>query len=158
VGPSASEEILASFEKEHAIVLPPAFREFLLHVGNGGAGPPAYGLLRLGEVPTDMPPDQAAIWRDLPIVTQPFPFTRTWVWEDGDTSPEGNEEQVEHGSICLGNDGCAMYWHLVVTGPERGNVWLLTGEGIQPTTPRRDFLRWYEDWLDGRTNWWADPE
>ena len=105
-----------------------------------------------------MPPGEAALWRDLPRVTAPFPFTRTWVWEDGDTSTEGNQEQVEYGSICLGNDGCGMYWHLVVTGPERGNVWLLAGEGIQPTTPKRDFLRWYEDWLDGTTDWWGGPE
>jgi hypothetical protein len=48
-----------------------------------------------------------------------------------------------------------MYWHLIVAGPERGNVWTLSSEGIQPTAPKRDFLTWYEDWLDGKGSWYA---
>lgn len=42
-----------------------------------------------------------------------------------------------------------MDWHLIVTGPERGHMWWVCGEGIAPTDPKMDFLRWYEDWLDG---------
>lgn len=42
-----------------------------------------------------------------------------------------------------------MDWHLIVTGPERGHVWWVCGKGIAPTDPKMDFLRWYEDWLDG---------
>ena len=48
-----------------------------------------------------------------------------------------------------------MYWFVIVTGPERGNVWMICGEGIQPTAPKRDFLQWYEEWLDGVREWWA---
>jgi hypothetical protein len=48
-----------------------------------------------------------------------------------------------------------MYWCVIVTGPERGNVWMISDEGIQPTAPKRDFLQWYEDWLDGVRDWWA---
>jgi hypothetical protein len=35
-------------------------------------------------------------------------------------------------------------------------MWHLTGEGIQPCAPPRDFLSWYEYWLDGHSDWWAD--
>jgi hypothetical protein len=157
-GPPLGEETVAAFERRHGIGLPDAYREFLLRVGDGGGGPPEYGLMRLGEVPKDMLPQEAATWRSLPKVTEPFPFTQAWVWEDGDTSPEGTGDEVSCGSLCLGTDGCAMYWHLVVSGPERGHVWMLCGEGIQPTVPKRDFLRWYEDWLDGVQDWWAIPE
>jgi len=47
-----------------------------------------------------------------------------------------------------------MDWHLIVKGPETGNIWWICGEGIQPTAPKRSFLRWFEDWLDGVRDWW----
>ncbi len=38
----------------------------------------------------------------------------------------------DHGSIVLGTDGCGMYWHLIVTGEHRGQVWSIGGVGAQP--------------------------
>lgn len=105
-----------------------------------------------------MPPEQAREWAELPNVRKPFPFTRFWVWEDGQESSEGTDSHVTFGSIYIGNDGCGAYWHLIITGPERGNVWMLCGEGIQPTCPKRDFLTWYEDWLDGKDSFYGWPE
>ena len=64
-------------------------------------------------------------------------------------------EQARHGCIFLGTDGCGMDWILIVNGPERGNVWMVCGEGVLPTVPKRDFLTWYEDWLVGVDNWFA---
>lgn len=154
LGPCLTEQEIWSFESRHGITLPAGYRQFLLHVGDGGPGPPDYGLMRLGEI-TDLTEEEVPIWGDLPHVGKPFPFTRHWVWEGGDESEEGTEGQVDYGSIYLGTDGCAMNWHLIVTGPERGNVWMICGEGICPTDPKRDFLRWFEDWLDGVQDWWA---
>ncbi len=52
------------------------------------------------------------------------PLTEMWAWEDDDgpyEDPEAAIDQVHnHGSIVLGTDGCAVNWHLVVTGPHRG--------------------------------------
>lgn len=144
-----------AYEKRHGIQLPSAYRDFLIHVGNGGKGPPEYGVVPLGHIPTDMATDENAAWLSLPDVGKVFPFTKTWVWENGERSTEGTDAQVGFGSICLGTDGCGMYWHIIITGPERGHVWMLCGEGIQPTNPKRDFLQWYEDWLDGATDWWG---
>jgi hypothetical protein len=47
-----------------------------------------------------------------------------------------------------------MNWHLIVTGPDRGSIWWITGEGMQHTFPKRDFLTWYIDWLEGVESWW----
>jgi hypothetical protein len=150
-----SEEATTSFERRCGISLPEGYRTFLRTVGNGGPGPPAYGWAGLGEAGGQTSDEQLRVWSELHRVNKPFPFTQAWVWEDGDASSEGSREQVQNGSIYLGNDGCGQYWFLVVSGPERGNVWLLADVGVTPTLPKRDFLQWYEDWLDGVENWWA---
>jgi hypothetical protein len=31
---------------------------------------------------------------------------------------------------------------------------MLADVGITPTAPKRDFLQWFEDWLDGVREWW----
>jgi hypothetical protein len=84
-----------------------------------------------------------------------LPDDRLQVWENDETSDEGDEAQIGWGSICLGTDGCGMNWHLIVTGPDRGVPWMLAGEGIQPLCPKRTFLQWYEDWLDGKDSFYG---
>lgn len=148
---------ILDFESAHGIRLPDGYREFLLRVGNGGDGPPEYGLGPLGLPASDMPPEQAKQWVELRDVRNPFPFTRYWIWDVGQTTDEGTLEQVNYGSIYIGNDGCGAYWHLIITGPERGNVWMISGEGVQPACPKRDFLTWYEDWLEGKDSFYAFP-
>jgi hypothetical protein len=152
------EADVLSFEALHAITLPDDYRLFITTVGNGGIGPVAYGLLRLGAVGTDLTPDERRYWGELPDVRRPFPFTRHWVWEDGEVSTEGTAEQPSHGSIMLGTDGCGMYWHLIITGPDRGIPWQVCFEGIQPVCPRRSFTEWYEDWLDGKGSFYGFRE
>jgi SMI1 / KNR4 family (SUKH-1) len=148
---------VTEFEVKHGVTLPEGYRRFLIEVANGGEGPPHYGLASLGSGPRSSYRPETAYWEQLPDVAKPFPFTKPWVWEDEDSSDEGTQEQVRHGSIYLGTDGCGMDWHLIVTGPERGNIWLITGEGMQPTSPKRDFLTWYSKWLDGLgwEDWWG---
>ncbi|MEZ0265337.1 MAG: SMI1/KNR4 family protein [Phycisphaerae bacterium] len=155
LGPAVLEDALTAFEARCGCTLPEGFRAFLRHVGNGGVGPPAYGLLPLGGTPDDMGEQESRPWAELDRVRRPFPFTRPWVWEEGDPSDEGTREQVEDGTLHLGTDGCGQYWLLVVSGPERGAVWMLADVGITPTAPKRDFLQWFEDWLDGLREWWT---
>lgn len=143
LAPVLSEAELAVFEAAHGVLLPEAYRFFLKHLGNGGGG-----LAALGTAPAYVGGPKG-YWTRLPDIGRPFPFTCGWHWEVGDESEEGEMEQVSYGSLWLGTDGCGMDWHLIVTGPERGYVWWVSGEGILPTNPKRDFLRWYEDWLDG---------
>jgi hypothetical protein len=147
LGPRLTEDEIRRFEGQHGVSLPEGYRSFLLHVGNGGPGP-GYGMAALGEVYA-MHAERARIWTQLPYVREPFPFTKPWVWDNDEVSEEGTDEHLCHGSIYVGHDGCAMYWHLIVTGQERGNMWLISGEGMVPATPNREFAQWYEDWLDG---------
>jgi hypothetical protein len=158
LNPPLTEREVVQFEQLHGVMLPGEYRLFLTRLGNGGVGPPAHGLLPLGRPASDMRAEERALWTDLPHIQKPFPFTKCWVWEDGEESEEGSQEQVPHGSLLLGNDGCGMYWHLIVNGQERGIPWMLCGEGIQPVSPRRGFLQWYEDWLDGKDSFYGYPE
>jgi len=154
---------LETFEREHAISLPEGYRRFLLKIGNGGAGPPSYGLEKLGEPPNDCRGYMKEFWSRLPNINRSFPFTADFFFSEDERylRRRQNEEelwdhQAYYGNLMVGTDGCYMYWQLIVSGLERGNVWLLTPQGIIPTQPKRDFLHWYEDWLDGVENWWEE--
>jgi SMI1/KNR4 family protein SUKH-1 len=156
--PPLAETDALAFEQKHQITLPKGYRNFLLQIGNGGEGPPYYGVEPLGKTPRDMNPSETETWTCLRDIQKPFPFTRDWTWEGGEETDEGGEEHISHGSIRIGNDGCGAYWHLIVTGPERGNVWMICGEGIGAACPKRDFLQWYEDWLDGKDSFYGYPQ
>jgi hypothetical protein len=158
LNPVAPELEVLAFEARHGISLPADYRLFLTELGNGGMGPPDHGLVPLGHTDSGVIVEEKALWSQLPFVARPFPFTRYWVWEDGEVSEEGTAEQVGHGSVYLGHDGCGMLWHLIVSGAERGVPWQLCGEGIQPVCPKRSFLQWYEDWLDGLDSFYGFPE
>jgi hypothetical protein len=88
-----------------------------------------------------------------------------WLWEGDEDDPRSPEELDEalapvfdHGSIVLGTDGCGMYWHLIVTGPHRGHIWNISGEGAAPfgsefgfTTGDPGFAGWVEYWSSGKS-------
>jgi hypothetical protein len=143
-----SEAAIFEVEERAGVLLPTDYREFLLYVGNGGDGPPAYGLCSLNKLPPDYT-------MTLPDCSKPFPFTQAWVWETGETSAEGGQDDARQGILILGTDGCAQYWVLVVNGPDRGKVWMLADVGVTPLFPAMTFLEWYEAWLDGKRDWWS---
>src|SRR5580658_9286396 len=88
LNPPASIEEVSAFESKHRVILPEGYRSFITALGNGGPGPVGYGILPLGRVPY-MPMNLGKIWTELRDVTKPFPFTKAWVWEDGEKSVEG---------------------------------------------------------------------
>ena len=135
-GPPLGEDVVAIFEAEHGIRLPEPYRTFVATIGDGADGPPHYGLLPLGQASdTDSHPVAAGSLRE------PFPLTDSWVWE-GDSSADDAEVESVHlsGILPLGTDGDGMDYVLVVTGPARGQVWLITGEGAVPVAA--DFAKW----------------
>ncbi|MFI6550011.1 hypothetical protein ACIBO9_42905 [Streptomyces prunicolor] len=91
---------------------------------------------------------------------KPSPLATGWLYED----PDAVVGQVlNHGSIVLGTDGCAMNWHLVVTGPQRGRIWHVTDVGAMPfgaefgfTTSAPGFAGWVAHWAAGKE--WFDAE
>ncbi|MBR7838795.1 SMI1/KNR4 family protein [Actinospica durhamensis] len=151
-----------AFEEQHGIVLPEPYRTFVAEITDGAsAGPPSYGLVELGKVPLGGGEGPA-----VGELAKPFPLTETWVWEAEDRPYEELAPLLEpvhrHGSIVLGTDGCGMDWLLIVTGPHRGHVWNISGEGASPfgaefghTTGRSGFIGWVRHWAEDE-DWWDD--
>ncbi|MFD9391285.1 SMI1/KNR4 family protein [Streptomyces sp. NPDC060000] len=149
-------EAVRAFEAEHGVILPEPYRTFVAEISDGSfQGPPEYGLVGLAELPSDW--DDNGTERDL---AKPFPLTEQWLWEEEDRSYEDPEAVIEqvlnHGSVVLGTDGCAMNWHLVVTGPQRGRIWLVTDVGAMPfgagsghTASAPGFAGWVAHWAAG---------
>jgi hypothetical protein len=173
-----SEETVREFETRHRIALPADYREFLLRVGNGGAGP-FYGLFKLGEMDDGF---EYAPWAEgdgfVGVLRQSFPHAGPW--NDLSEPPDydesrGNDSKSEeeydrqykawervywnpaniNGAIPICHLGCAFRQWLVVTGREAGNVWddLRADQGglkpvRQPGRDRVTFLQWYRSWLD----------
>ena len=168
LGPALGWPAVHAFEAEHGVVLPELYRLFVATIGNGCAdGPPSYGLVRLGE-PADRRGDGAPLGCAITPGSpgRPFPLTAAWIWEDDppDAVDTARLEAVARdGFVPLGTDGCGMDWVLVTSGPHRGIVWQITGEGAQPfgalfgyTTAEPGFAGWVAHWAAGR-DWFDRP-
>ncbi|MFE7791515.1 SMI1/KNR4 family protein [Streptomyces sp. NPDC057460] len=137
--PALGWDAVRAFEAEHGIVLPEPYRTFVAEVCDGSTdGPPEWGLLPLAALPAGWRGGGAG--RDL---AKPFPLTARWVWADDPWSAEESRPAIDavsdHGSIILGDEGCGMYWHLVVTGPGRGHIWLVFEDGAVPFGAEFDY-------------------
>lgn len=171
LNPPLSEPAVKTFEATHRIRLPEDYREFLIKVGNGGAGP-FYGLYKLGEMDDSV---DFCKWEEsdgfIGVLSKPFPHTAPW--NDLTGEPEDIENQADYqkayeafneiywnsdnvnGAIPLCHEGCALRDWLIVTGPEAGHMWhdaRTEQAGLSPISlgkARVTFLEWYVHWLDG---------
>lgn len=162
LGPPLTASELANFEKEFGVRLPPEYRDFVMQVGRGGAGP-FYGLFQLN----DSDPENIT---DLDQIKKPFRWnnaTNPMQWEKSERENSvlicGQENADETfpvylivpGVLYICNYGCAIRFFLVVNGPHSGEVWMdrqAEENGIIPECgedgSRLRFLGWYEKWLD----------
>jgi hypothetical protein len=172
--PVLTQEHVASVETKYAIALPASYRDFLLHVGNGGAGP-NYGIFKLETVNLALGAEH--LWADVPYfvgsLSCPFPHIESWNdCEDRptDCSDPAYEEltqrfeqnyfdpKIVNGAIPISDAGCNLRYWLVVTGPEKGNIWFDKRADFGGLIPVSDalghhmsFESWYMKWLDGCT-------
>lgn len=132
-------------------------------IGNGGSGP-AYRLFPL----TDWSYELDVSSDD--FLSADFPYTETWnMAQDFDTEGEDYYDTEEFqkweeeyfsnthitGSMRICHYGCAIYYLLVVTGREAGNIWVddrANDGGIYPalsktTKEKLPFIQWYDEWL-----------
>jgi len=174
LNPRLEEHEIAAFEARFSIRLPSDYRDFLSHVGNGGAGP-FYGVFPLGYVDDNHGLRKWDIGDDLVgILAEPFQFRSAWndlsqmpVDERVDQDQKGYDRLMNHfeksywssslvsGSIPICHKGCALRILLVVTGKQAGMLWEdLRSEygGLKPLLLKcgspATFQHWYDEWLD----------
>ena len=148
-------DFVEAFEASHRIRLPEDYRAFLLQVGDGGDGPGLY--MR----PLGAPFDDSQPWEEGTIHRAPgepnevlhHPFSHTG---PARIPPEATSADTTAGALFLFDQGCALWDLLVVTGPERGHIWLdrlADDEDLRPATHgearRVGFAQHYCRWLVG---------
>jgi hypothetical protein len=167
----SNEAEVSDFEERHGVTLPAGYRLFLLHAGDGGAGP-YYGIDPLSRwdegfeeeaetpgflaSPSPLTPGPALVlaWRAA--------AERARRRSQGDLRPgdppglewrefvPGKWEVWGQGTIHLCDQGCSFSARLVVSGTARGRILYLDAQGWNPPYFVKDlnFLDWYERWLD----------
>jgi len=171
-----SENEVCAFERLHNISLPSDYRNFLIRIGNGGAGP-YYGVFPLGQLDGTGSSGQEA-WHEndgfIGILSEPFLLQDAWNDLSGMPPEEllqSNKEEYSrqldafekmywadssrmNGAIPICHMGCALRIWLVVTGDESGHLWRdgrADYTGIAPLTSqdglRTAFSSWYHEWL-----------
>jgi hypothetical protein len=142
----APEVTVAKFEERHEIVLPPPYRMFVTELGNGGAGP-GYRMRRLVDSCGAGQCRRGHLAEPSPYLPGPRYFGD---WEQRYEDPPGADRNFLRGTLRIADHGCSLFTQLIVTGPARGRLFNLDGEG--PVGPYvvedADFLAWYERWLD----------
>lgn len=173
MNPVLSESEVSAFERDHKIVLPSDYRQFVTGVGNGGAGP-FYGVFPLGVMDDNF--DQRP-WQEhdgfVGSLSEPFRFQEEW--NDLSGYPEANlmkrdeteyDRQIEqfegrywsselmNGAFPICHEGCALRIWLLVTGEQAGKLWedrRSEYKGLRPVLlagSAATFSEWYSDWLD----------
>ncbi len=165
-----AESRVRKFEAKYRIRLPEDYRDFLIALGDGGAGP-HYGVFKLGEM-DDCHGFQK--WKEgdgfVGVLSKPFPHTSRW--NDLPEEPEQADDDIAfeeameafnalywssdnvNGAIPLCHEGCAYRDWLVVAGSEAGHMWhdaRADQAGLAPISigrkKRVTFLEWYVHWL-----------
>ena len=143
----AGEEAIQEFEEQQGIRLPEEYRDFLMLVGNGGAGP-YYGLYGLKALKEDLSDSHGGVMEE-PVI---YPKMSEEEWDrmvDPEGRRKGEEVHPYAGILPIGTQGCTLMTGLMLAGPYRGQVVYYDEDFCGPPFFAREkgFLEWYERWL-----------
>ncbi|MDO5346616.1 MAG: SMI1/KNR4 family protein [Lachnospiraceae bacterium] len=139
LAPPAGEEAIQVFELKYGIRLPEEYRNFLMLVGDGGAGP-YYGIYGLRALEQALKDDQ-----DYSLLSEPALYPKMSD-EDWDIAVKG---QPFAGILPIGSQGCSHMTGLMLRGPYCGQVvYFDLDHCVKPFFVRENgFLAWYMRWL-----------
>lgn len=176
LNPCLSKAEIQAFEVVNKITLPEDYRNFLLEVGNGGAGP-GYGLLEL-KVKKEEGTAEVLQGEKDHYLSQPFLLDKAWnnpyLLDPDEEFVNIDEDKLMQGTIYVAHYGCGIYACLVITGNQQGTIWIddrSSDGGIYPCSlqiaysyhcyeikeeelqsalrePALSFYDWYDHWLN----------
>lgn len=183
LNPPLSEEVVMQFERQWRCELPEEYRCFLRELGDGGAGP-YYGVFPLGRAhlgselvsfadwgfDLSKPFPHTEAWNDDWLMDEGAPQREDFSneddyeaaleeWRESEAAQAAEDAYFDAygtgtGSIPLCHRGCGFRDWLIVSGPERGNVWYDMAPdrlGVEPIATqgrsRVTFAEWYLEWL-----------
>ena len=167
VSAPASEETIQEFEEQEGIQLPEEYRNFLMFVGNGGAGP-YYGLYGVETEKKELHDSHGTRLyrvREEPVI---YPNMSAEEWDrvadpenmPGDGRQKGEEVYPYVGVLPIGSQGCTLMTGIMLAGPYRGQVVYYDEDFCGPPffVREKGFLAWYERWLREVIAGYSDEE
>jgi hypothetical protein len=144
LNPTVPESEIVAFETLHNLRLPQDYRDFLLHLSNGGVGPP-YGIYRFEESIRRYEEGTTKMWPGMPECVAPENERIDFDWDP-----------FLQGTLPIMTEGCGKSVHLVLKGEFKGRVVHLDEEmdGGPVFTWDAGFLSWFERWLDEMVAGW----
>ncbi len=148
LSPPASITAIEAFEQKYGIRLPEEYRNFLLLVGNGGAGP-YYGIYGVKALEKEIAENDTYDVLAEPVI---YPEMTDEDWDKA-ADPEGRCEQEEPhpyaGILPIGSQGCTYMMGIVLRGAHQGQVVYYDEDfcGKPFFVREKGFLAWYERWL-----------
>ncbi len=162
-------EDIQIFEEKHNCTLPNDYKLFLLNIGDGGFGPCGGPILTLKES-TIIPYDDdfklpisyyqnEFIFSKEAMQLSEFPLEKLISKDISDRSQfiEENYYLFFQGVIFIGDHLDGWVDMLVISGPERGNIWEFGNFAFYPKKSqsgknRVNFLDWYNEWVEDKVN------
>jgi hypothetical protein len=151
-----SNSAIERFESKYHVKLPLSYKEFLLNIGNGGAGP-FYGIYPLGHRIDELA-EKAGEFLCSPALIEPGISDNEWreltqrIKNDDDISDDEFDQvvaKIYSGILPIGTQGCTYLHAIVVTGKHAGQVVNVDMDLNKPSICyEKNFLDWYERWLD----------
>ena len=143
-----SEAKVRAFELQYGIALPEEYRNFLMLVGNGGAGP-YYGIYGLKGLKEQLCKNRGYLQKADPVI---YPGMSDEDWDrtaDLEDSQKGEDVFPYGGVLPIGSQGCTLMTGLMLKGPYCGQVVYYDEDlcGKPFFVREKGFLAWYERWL-----------
>lgn len=152
------------FEKAYSLELPECYKSFILNIGNGGIGSqnsaagPFLGIFPFGENVNELIYENTKNYLKNECVLFPKMTDEYWKTLTGniDDIEEISDEEFDNrlgyiwgGILPMGSQGCTYLHGLVLNGKYKGRVVNLDMDRQKPQfTFEKNFLDWYERWLD----------
>jgi len=164
LNPPATELEVLEFERKFSIELPECYRSFITQIGNGGnsnaksAAGPYYGIYPLGEHVDDLIYDNPEKYLKNDCIIYPNMTDDYWesLTNDTDENEDISDEDYEKktgkiyaGILPIGSQGCSYLHAIILNEQYKGRVVNLDMDMQKPHfTFEKNFLDWYEKWLD----------